>query len=155
MLSGKISRPPLFEGFVCLYVSSITRIFSSKIASLFTDLDQGARYKQRFYSSKYVNNTFKDNQMSLYKIRRLITSGSLFTVTLIIIVGKNPKRFIASDRFSHNFMSPDAQLGMDKIFNGLEHAVNLIKGEANFSWPELHLTIYFNEKQTFCSLRHI
>ena len=43
-------------------------------------------------------------------------------------------------------MSPDAWLGMDKIFNGLEHAVNLIKGEANFSWPELHLTIYFKEK---------
>ena len=71
--------------------------------------------------------------MSHYKFRRLITSGSnLFTVTLMIIVGKIPKRFIASDRFSHNFMSPDAWLGMDKIFNGLEHKVVLLKVKQTF-----------------------
>ena len=85
--------------------------------------------------------------MSHYKFRRLITSGSnLFTVTLMIIVGKNPKRFIASDRFLHNLLSLDSH--QFKIFNGLKDEVVLcIKGGANFSWPDLHLMMYFKEKQ--------
>ena len=68
--------------------------------------------------------------MSPYKIRRLYNvhiTSELNLLTLIIIVGKYPKRLIASDRFSHNFMSPDSWLGMDRILNGLEHAVDLFQ----------------------------
>ena len=108
--------------------------------------------------------------MSPYKFRMLITSRSnFFTVTLIIIVEKKPKRLIASDRFSHN-MSPDAWLG-----------IRWTRFSMKQTFRKLHLTIFFNpiptgschvtliyglippmagrnrvkEKQTFCSQRHI
>ena len=63
-------------------------------------------------------------------------------MTLIISVGKNPKCFIASDRFSHNFMIPNtsaARHGQD--FQWARACSSSVRGEANFSRPELHLTI--------------